>query len=305
MEPPDTQPFMPSSHSPPAPPAPAAPKPAPDLPKTVATVSLPPQTNAAADDTKSTGHFVHVSREELGKDHIEEAKPAIISWQTWALAAGLLLVGFTVWYFLRPPNADSLYRRIAARTQDEKIESIIQAEDDIREFLEVYPGGLYSGDPRASKLRKYQREIELDRLQRRFDLLDRGLVPAENLLPVERAISKPWATSTSAPNSAIAKLQALLNLYQNSSETAGPTGDCLTLARRRLEQLKSSIERFAPEQLDVIQKQLDQADGLLPADPKRAQAMYRAAIELYSDKPWAAPAVRRAQAALDKVKTDQ
>ena len=95
-----------------------------------------------------------------------------------------------------------------------------------------------------------------------------------------------------------------MDLYQNSSETAGPTGDCLTLARRRLEQLKSSIEQFTPEQLDVIQKQLDQADGLLPADPKRAQAMYRAAIELYSGKPWAAAAVRRAQAALDKTENN-
>jgi hypothetical protein len=33
--------------------------------------------------------------------------------------------------------------------------------------------------------------------------------------------------------------------------------------------------------------------------------MYRAVIELYSDKPWAADAVRRALTALDKVKADQ
>jgi broad specificity phosphatase PhoE len=34
--------------------------------------------------------------------------------------------------------------------------------------------------------------------------------------------------------------------------------------------------------------------------PQRAKAMYRAAIELYGDKPWAAAAVRRAREALSE-----
>ncbi len=272
----------------------------PDLPETVATVALPPQLNtsaAAAADTKSTGHFVPVSREELGKQEFEGAKPAIISLPTWMLVGGLLLVGFGVWYFLQPPSKNTLYNRIAARTENEKIDSIIQAEDDIREFLDVYPD-----DHRASKLRKYQREIELERLQRRFDLLDRGLAPAENLLPVERMYLEALGYQHFSSERSMAKLQALLELYGDASETAGPTGDCLTLARRRLEKLKGSVEEIAPEQLDVIQKHLDEADGLLADDPKCAEGMYRATIELYSDKPWAAPAVRRAQAVLDKIK---
>ncbi len=289
---PDTQVFTPSSQHPPTPPAA---QPAPDLPETVAAAALSPQTNASTGtETKSTGHFVPVSREELGKEEIEEPRPSIISLQTWALAAGLLLVGFGVWYFLQPPTADSLYRRIAARTEDEKIESIIQAEDDIRAYLEQYPGEQYPGDPRASKLRKFQHEIDLDRLQRKFDLLDKGLTPAENLLPIERAYLEAIGYQRISAEQCIAKLQALVDLYQISAETAGPTGDCLTLARRRLQQLKRNIEQYAPEQLDMIQKHLDQADSLLSTDPKRAQAMYRAAIELYSDKPWAAAAVRRA-----------
>ena len=35
-------------------------------------------------------------------------------------------------------------------------------------------------------------------------------------------------------------------------------------------------------------------------DPDRAAAMYRAVIELYQDKPWAADAVRRARGHLDE-----
>jgi serine/threonine-protein kinase len=293
---PDTRAFTPSAQPPSAPSGPQVPA---DLPETVAATALPLQKNAADTEPKSTGHFVPVSREELGKDEIEEPKPAIISLQTCALAAGLLMVGFGVWYFLQPPSDDSLYGRIAARTEDEKIESIIQAEDDIRAFLEQYPS-----DHRAPKLRKYQREIELDRLQRKFDRLDKGWAGSEDLLPIERAYLEAIGYQRFSTEQCIAKLQALVDLYQSSSETAGPTGDCLTLARRRLQQLKKTVEEFAPEQFEIIQKHLDQADALLATDPKSAQAMYRAAIELYSDKPWAAEAVRRAQTALDKAKAD-
>ena len=173
-------------------PLPPLPSPRPIFPKTVATVSLPPQTNAAADDTKSTGHFVHVSREELGKDEIEEAKPAIISLQTWSLAAGLLLVGFGVWYFLQPPKPESLYRRIAARTENEKIESIMQAEDDIRQFLEVYPD-----DRRGVKASK------ISSAKSNSTGCSAGSIcsieawpPPTTSCPSNARISKPWATST-------------------------------------------------------------------------------------------------------------
>jgi serine/threonine-protein kinase len=293
---PDTQVFAPSAQHPSAPSGPQVPA---DLPETAAATVLPSQTNASVTEPKSTGRFVPVSEEELGREEFEESKSAVISLQTWVLAAGLLLVGFAVWYFLQPPSVDSLYGRIAARTEDEKIESLRQAEDDIQVFLEQYPGDL-----RASKLRKYQHEIDLDKLQHKFDQMDNGWASADNLLPIERAYLEAIGYERFSTEQCIAKLQALVDLYHSSAETAGPNGDCLTLARRRLQQLKKNVETFAPEQLEIIQKHLDQADALLATDPKSAQAMYRAAIELYSHKPWAAEAVRRAQTALDKIKTN-
>ncbi len=211
-------------------------------------------------------------RKNSAKQEIEEPKPAIISLQTWALAAGLLLVGFTVWYFLQPPSADSLYRRIAARTEDGKIESIIQAEDEIRAYLEQYPDdATIPSDPRAAaKLRKYQHEIDLiSAASAEFDQMDKGFAVTENLLPIERAYLEALGYQHFSTEQCIAKLQALVDLYQSSAETAGPTGDCLTLARRRLQQLKKNVEEIAPEQLDIIEKHLDQADTLLSTDPKR------------------------------------
>jgi len=268
-------------------------------PETAATVSLLPLKKAEGEaPPKTAGRFVPVSEEELGKEEIiEEPRHAFISLQTWALAAGLLLVGFVTWHFLQPPSAASLYGRITARTGDESIESLLQAEDDIREFLERY-----SSDPRASKIRKYQREIELYQRQRKFNLLDKGLAGAENLLPVERAYLEAIGYERFSPEQCIAKLQALIDLYQNPGGNAGPTGECLTLAQRRLEQLKQEVAKHASEQLEIIQQRLDMADSLLSSDPKRAESMYRAVIEFYSDKSWAAAAVRRAQAAVDGVK---
>jgi hypothetical protein len=296
-----TQPFAPVSQQRPAPQPPPPPQ---ELPETVATVALPQAADAAPDtknvsaETKAAGHFVHVSREELDKEETEESKSAIISWQTWALAGGLLLVGLVALYLLRPPKPEALYKRIAARTESEKIESIVQAEDDIRQFLELYPD-----DPHASKLRKYEREIELDRLQRRFDRIESGLLPADNLLPIERAYLEALGYQHFNAELCIAKLQAIVDLYADDAETSGPKGDCVVLARRRMEQLKTSVEQYTPEQLEVIEKHLDQADSLLASDPKRAEAMYRAVVELYAEKPWAATAVRRARAALDKIRT--
>jgi serine/threonine protein kinase len=300
----DTQPF-------PAPAPPSVPPPAsaPELPDTVATQSLPAEKTVPESPPKSTGHFVAVSREELGKEEYAQPKIAFPSLQTWALAAALLLVGLVIWYLLQPLSADALYSRIASRieienenvgSESEKLKALLDAEDDINAFLQQY-----SGDHRAGKLRKYQKEIDLYRRQRKFDLHISGLADAEALLPIERAYLEAMSLERVNPEQSIAKLQAIVDLYSYSAPVSGPVGECLTLARRRLEQLKQDVEKRAAEQIEILQRRLDEADKLLSSDPEEAQAMYRAAVELYSDKPWAAEVVRRAQAALDKFKPDR
>jgi hypothetical protein len=78
------------------------------------------------------------------------------------------------------------------------------------------------------------------------------------------------------------------------------------LARRRLKQLHEETAAHAAEQLPPLQDRLDRIDELKTTEPQRAAAMYRAIIELYSPKPWAAPAVERAKAALkDGEKSDK
>ena len=96
------------------------------------------------------------------------------------------------------------------------------------------------------------------------------------------------------------KLQALVDLYNQPGDETGATGQCLTLARRRLAQLRKEVEKHVPDQLAVLREHLAAADAMRQSEPGRARAMYQAVIELYGDKPWAAEPVGRARQAMEK-----
>lgn len=239
---------------------------------------------------KPAARFVAVTEDELGRAEAEEPAP-IFSLSTVVLIVALLLVGGGMWYFLQPPTADRLYNRIMSRVGDESIESVRSAEDDIQRFLDEF-----SNDPRAKKMRGYQREIELYQMERK-------LPQTENLNPAELAYSDAIAFEQSEPEKCAAKLQAIIDLYAGQSDSSSPTGNCVELARRRLKQVQQEIAAVAAEQLPQLQARLDRADELKAAEPDRAAAMYRAVIELYSSKPWAAPAVEHANVALKDIAT--
>ena len=169
---------------------------------------------APAVSPSSSGHFVLVGEEELGQSDEEEDRPAMISWQTWALAAALLLLGLTVRWFLLPPTAEALYNRIKAKTADGSIDSIRQAEDDIHDFLESH-----SNDPNAAELRKYWNEIELDKLQRKFDQSIKQLKSIEGLQPIGRAYLEAMNYVRLDPEVGVAKLQAIVDLYDRPEAT--------------------------------------------------------------------------------------
>jgi eukaryotic-like serine/threonine-protein kinase len=239
----------------------------------------------AKEPPKPATRFVAVREDELGRPEIEEPVP-IFSLSTVVLIVALLLVGGGMWYFLQPPTADGLYNRIVSRVGDESIESVRSAEEDIQRFLDEF-----SNDPRAKKIRGYQREIELYQMERK-------LAQAENPTPAERAYADAIAYEQAEPEKCAAKLQALVDLYTGQSDLSGPAGNCVELARRHLKQVRQEIAAVTAEQLPQLQARLDRADELKATEPDRAAAMYRAVVELYSPKPWAAPAVERAKAAL-------
>lgn len=269
----------------------------PETRQTSAFQAFDPQTDrggvAEAEPTRQSDRFVVVPEEELDRHEAAELHPPLVSIQTWVLAAALVVVGLVVWYFLRPPSADRLYDRVAAQTDDRSIESLRAARGDIDEFLTRY-----SDDPRAGKLREYAAELELSDLERAFDIRAMGLASRGELLPIERAYQEAINYARLDPDQGIVKLRALVDLYDHRSDTTGPTGKCLELARRRLKRLEEQLKEPTENHLDMLTDRLNRADQLRDSDPQQARKMWKAVIELYAAKPWAADAVRRAREAL-------
>jgi serine/threonine-protein kinase len=254
-----------------------------------------PQSTAASGRLEAgptVDRFVVVPEEELDRGQKEERRPTF-SWQTGALAAALLLVGLGAWWALQPPTADTLYDRIAAKTADQSIGSILQAEGDIRDFL-----NRYSNDSRAGRVREYQREIELRNLENKFNQRVKGLASAKSLEPIERAYLEAINYVHLDPEIGMAKLAAIVDLYDRPGSEKEPAGQCLTLVRRRLAQLRQEVAKRSADQLQLLEERLGAADALRADDPAQARKMYQAVVELYAGKPWAAAAIRRAREAL-------
>ena len=267
-----------------------------DLAETRVTAAfLGAETPPAPRAPQPAGHFTVVADEELDSDEIEAEHAPFwhMSPTTLVLAFGLVAVGVSVWYFLRPLSADALYGRITSRLDGTR-EALLQAESDIEAFVMQFPQ-----DARAGQLRGYEKEIELYHLERKFDLHVRGLSAAENLLPIERAYLEAINYLRLDPDRGMAKLQALVDLYGQHTDTSGPTGQCIELARRRLAQLHKELDRATADLQELVHDQLEEAQQVGASDPKRAAAMYRAILELFGDKPWAKQSVQKARGALD------
>jgi hypothetical protein len=121
---------------------------------------------------------------------------------------------------------------------------------------------------------------------------------------VERAYVEAINYVRLDPELAVAKLQAIVDLYAEPGNDTGPTGRCLVLARRRLAELRASLAKQAAGELTVIEERLDAADAIRKRSPQTAETMYRAVVELYAGKPWAAAAVVRARKAIGERKKE-
>jgi hypothetical protein len=248
-----------------------------------------------APSSPTTDHFTVVHEDDLDKVEIEEPlERSLMSPQTWALAIGLIVMGLGAWYLLRPPSADSLYRRISKTTEDRKIGSLIAAKPDIKDFL-----ARFSNDPRCEHLRYFEREIELHYLENDFE---KKWESSDPKMPIERAYGEALDCARRNPELAIAKLDAIVNLYSGKMNDSGPTGQYLELIQRKRTQLQLQLDAWRADDVAVLGDRLDHADELSrsgsPEKRRQADQIRRAVIELYSDKPWAKEAVERARKAL-------
>ncbi|NMC21090.1 MAG: serine/threonine protein kinase [Thermogutta sp.] len=168
-----------------------------------------PEGSGLVASTAKNARFITVSPDEL--DRVEPPPTAGRPWvslQTWVLAAGLVLLSGVIWYFLQPPTADALYERIMARTENGATDQLSAAEGLIDEFLTRFPG-----DYRAEIVREYQQEIELQRLERRFEFDARRRGSVAGTIPIERDYLEAVRYAQLNPEEGIRRLEALLALY--------------------------------------------------------------------------------------------
>ena len=261
-----------------------------------AQLDAPPTDRSGAEppsDLPPATRFVEVGEDELDSPEDDRTRPAVISWQTWALVATLALVGVAYWWFLQPPSADSLYDRITAAIGDGSLASKLAAEDDIREFLHRY-----SNDPRAKEFHAIERDIELHNLERAFELRLKGFGKNEDLQPIDRAYLEALRYLRLDAELGAARLRAIVDLFGPTGADGESTGQCLILVQRQLEKIDRETKKYVAEQITLLEERLDAADKLAESDPDRAKAIYAAVITLFADKPWAAKAVRRARDSL-------
>ncbi|MDX1945048.1 MAG: serine/threonine-protein kinase [Pirellulaceae bacterium] len=226
----------------------------------------------------------------------------------WLLVGGLLLVsavviGGIVFFATRPPSADDLYRRVQSAQTSSGAEGLAAVADDLKQF-----GELYAGDPRAAEIAGWQEELNLYRLQKRFELQARRAGGDDALLPVERAYLAAVQMAASDPEQALARFRALVDVYSGPSDPNLSSAEwrrvdqCLTLARQQSLQLAATIDKATAQERTAVAGQMKRADQLAQDNRIAAEKIWRGIITLYAGKAWAKELVEQAQARLAPTK---
>lgn len=201
--------------------------------------------------------------------------------QTLALLAGLALLLGAGWYLMQPESADSQFARIEAAAGTGDPETIKAARRGMATFLEVYPN-----DPRAEQVRAYSDE-------------------AEQSSPIQRAYADAKRQSLTTPDVALARFQAIVDVYDDGPQNSDTTRRYVTLAEQQLARLQPRVEKYIKDGKLLIRSRLEKADSLAPTKADAARRIYQGVVELYHNKPWAHDLVEQARAGLRSVSQPQ
>jgi serine/threonine-protein kinase len=254
-------------------------------------------TNAAATPAPSgTSRFTPVARHPSPQEPTSVLR-TLLAPQTIVLVAMLaaLLIGLA--YLVRGPSDDELWQKIqAAAAAVDSPEKLVQAEGDIERLLARLP----ADDPRRDALRGYRETIGIIRLDRKAR---RTLANPEQLADAsacERLFAQAIGHAETDPPKAVKLLEALVDLYDVPGETSDNSRRCVSLARRQLDRLRPLVHEQAADQRAILESRLARADELKTSDLAAARKIWQAVVRHYSDQPWAAAWVAKAQTALEE-----
>ena len=268
---------------------------------TAATMASSAPSVAVETPAAKATRFTTVSESELRHGGIQRENEES-NWRQWLAIGGVLSLaviglGAGVYFATRAPSADQLYGRI--RSAAESGDGLTAARPDIDQFLQAFPS-----DTRVEEIRGFQDDLELESLERRFELHAKRARGVEDLLPIERAYLEAVQIRASDPEAALARLEALTAVFGGAPDASltvlqkKASERCLDLAKKQIEQLSETVKKFNQEQRLAIRKQLDRADKLAASDRHAAEQVWRGIVTLYAGKIWASDLVKQAETRL-------
>lgn len=261
----------------------------------MATIAAPPSpVSAAAPAGELTvapaaqPRFTHVADDDAADDFDSE-ETKWFSLQVLTLVAAIAALGWGTWHLLRPPSLDQLYDRVMAANENDKL---ADAKDDIKEFLRRAA----AEDPRMDDMQELLDQIETRRLERQLENNSRRRDKPQEMSPIQRDYVEALKRADLDLEAGLNKMAALVDLYgEPTADEPEGTRRCLSLARDKLAELREDMAAYTRDHRDRIAGHLDRADGVAASDPRTAEKIWRAVIELYDGKPWAADLVTQAR----------
>jgi hypothetical protein len=247
-----------------------------------------------------TARFTTIEEEEARIHSHNQRSWFIVAAQLAALVAILAGMGAFAVHLSRPPSADELYAKISDRDDSEDGASLVNVENEIDHFLE-----LYQNDPRALELRRFKQRIDLEKTERKLWRKARD-ADSDNdpaLLPAEQLYLRAADLAERSPEQATALLQSLVDLYrpQTGGKSDADVTAVVQLAEQRLLALRADLTRRHDRELKALNERLAVAEQLSGTDPQQAAAMYNAIITLHRNNAFAKDVVAQAQARLQEL----
>ena len=90
-------------------------------------------------DTPTPDRFIKVEDAAAERSWFAEVWSTLTSWHTLLIVAALAAIAGLGWYALRPPSANQLFTQIEATIDPADPKSLLEAEPDVRRFLDLYP----------------------------------------------------------------------------------------------------------------------------------------------------------------------
>ena len=214
----------------------------------------------------------------------------------WLSLIGLLAGGAAlIWFLTRPPSADQMFINIQSAVESGTDEELIANEDEMQKFLRQFPD-----EPRRGQVTNWLADVKLARLNGRLERISRSSIPSRNVRPIEQLLVKAIRTETTNQASAARQLQGILALFSAGKPLSEEDQRCVTLAQRRLLQLKRAANDDQQQQRVLVVERLEIATDIAKDDPETAHRIWQGIIDLYQEELWAQEFVNEARRLLDE-----